>query len=126
MPCTDVPATSTHTICNPGKVVQQVHRCPTASGAAKATAALQKEEARLQRCAYEQEIEAFNKHRDRKIACITKKFGKTDRYICGVLCHKSFLKTTHTKNLCNVIKYDRTRPSKSFAKDHVSGQGGLL
>ncbi|KAJ7823991.1 hypothetical protein B0H14DRAFT_3469740 [Mycena olivaceomarginata] len=80
MPRTHVPATSTHAIRNPGKAVQQVRRRPTASGAAKATAALQKEEARLQRRAYEQEIEAFNEHCDREIARIAKKFGKTNRY----------------------------------------------
>ncbi|KAJ7722165.1 hypothetical protein B0H14DRAFT_3520404 [Mycena olivaceomarginata] len=81
MPRTHIPATSTHAIRNPGKTVQQVHRRPTASGAAKATASLKKEEARLQRRAYEQDIEAFNEHRDREIARITEKYGKTNRYV---------------------------------------------
>ncbi|KAJ7812660.1 hypothetical protein B0H14DRAFT_3478701 [Mycena olivaceomarginata] len=113
MACTHVSATSTHAIRNPGKAVQQVRRRPTASGAAKATAALQKEEARLQRRAYEQEIEAFNEHRDQEIARISKKFGKTDRYVRGVLCHKSFLKTTRKKNLRNAIKYDRALKARA-------------
>ncbi|KAJ7718181.1 hypothetical protein B0H14DRAFT_3521775 [Mycena olivaceomarginata] len=97
---THVSATSTHAIRNPGKAVQQVRRHPTASGTAKATAALQKEEARLQRRAYEQEIEAFNEHRDREIARISKKFGKTDRYVRSVLlellANKSLWTTTTT------------------------------
>jgi hypothetical protein len=113
MPRTHIPATSTHTIRNPGKAVQQVRRHPTASGAAKATAVLQKEEARLQRRAYEQEVESFNKHRDREIACIAKKFGKTDRYVRGVLCHKSSVKTTRRKNLRNAIKYDRALKARA-------------
>ncbi|KAJ7830494.1 hypothetical protein B0H14DRAFT_3464740 [Mycena olivaceomarginata] len=91
----------------------QVRRRPTASGAAKATAALRKEEARLQRCAYEQEIETFNEHRDREIARIAKRFGKTDRYVRGVLCHKSSFKTTRKKNLCNAIKHDRALKAKA-------------
>ncbi|KAJ7857953.1 hypothetical protein B0H14DRAFT_3447652 [Mycena olivaceomarginata] len=113
MPRTHVPATSTHAIRNPGKAVQQVRRRPTASGAAKATAVLQKEEARLQRRAYEQEVESFNEHRDREIARIAKKFGKTDRYVRGVLCHKSSVKTTRRKNLRNAIKYDRALKARA-------------
>ncbi|KAJ7898208.1 hypothetical protein B0H14DRAFT_2557248 [Mycena olivaceomarginata] len=113
MPRTHVPATSTHAIRNPGKAVQQVHRRPTASGAAKATVVLQKEEARLQRHAYEQEVESFNEHRDREIARIAKKFGKTDRYVRSVLCHKSSVKTTRRKNLRNAIKYDRALKARA-------------
>ncbi|KAJ7862672.1 hypothetical protein B0H14DRAFT_3444610 [Mycena olivaceomarginata] len=110
---TNAPATSTHAIRNPGKAVQQVRCRPTASGAAKATAALRKEEARLQRCAYEQEIETFNEHRDQEIALIAKRFGKTDRYVHGVLCHKSSFKTTRKKNLRNAIKHDRALKAKA-------------
>ncbi|KAJ7896326.1 hypothetical protein B0H14DRAFT_3425684 [Mycena olivaceomarginata] len=113
MPRTHVPATSTHAIRNPGKAVQQVHCRPTASGAAKATAVLQKEEARLQRRAYEQEVESFNEHRNREIARITKKFEKMDRYVRGVLCHKSSVKTTRRKNLRNAIKYDRALKARA-------------
>jgi hypothetical protein len=113
MPHTNIPATSTHAIRNPGKAVQQVHCCPTASGTAKATAALQKEEARLQRRAYEQEIESFNEHRDREIVRIAKKFEKTDRYIRSVLCHKSSFKTTRKKSLRNAIKYDRALKARA-------------
>ncbi|KAJ7813872.1 hypothetical protein B0H14DRAFT_3477509 [Mycena olivaceomarginata] len=103
----------THAIRNPGKAVQQVRHRPTASGAAKATASLKKEEARLQRRAYEQDIEAFNEHRDREIARIAKKYGKTDRYVRGVLCHKSSVKTTRRKNLRNAIKYDRALKARA-------------
>ncbi|KAJ7832648.1 hypothetical protein B0H14DRAFT_3463261 [Mycena olivaceomarginata] len=94
MPRANVPATSTHAIRNPGKAVQQ-------------------EEARLQRRTYEQEIESFNEHRDREITRIAKKFGKTDRYIRGVLCHKSFVKTTRRKNLRNAIKYNRALKARA-------------
>ncbi|KAJ7723595.1 hypothetical protein B0H14DRAFT_2641780 [Mycena olivaceomarginata] len=107
MPRTNVPATSTHAIRNPGKAVQQVRRCPTASGTAKATAALRKEEARLQRCAYKQEIKTFNEHRDREIARIAK------RYVRGVLCHKSSFKTTRKKKLRNAIKHDQALKAKA-------------
>ncbi|KAJ7823515.1 hypothetical protein B0H14DRAFT_3470033 [Mycena olivaceomarginata] len=68
MPRTHVSATGTHAICNPGKAVQQVRCRPTASGAAKATAALQKEEA------------SAAHHRDQEITRISKEFGKTDSY----------------------------------------------
>ncbi|KAJ7803077.1 hypothetical protein B0H14DRAFT_2613727 [Mycena olivaceomarginata] len=113
MPRTAVSATSTHAIRNPGKPVQQVRCQPTASGAAKATAALQKEEARLQRRTYEQEIEVFNEHRDREITRIANKFDKTNKYVRGVLCHKSVFKTARAKNLRNAIKHDRALKAKA-------------
>ncbi|KAJ7719765.1 hypothetical protein B0H14DRAFT_2642890 [Mycena olivaceomarginata] len=84
----------------PAKLFSKYAIAPTASGAAKATASLKKEEARLQRRAYEQDIEAFNEHRDREIARIAKKYGKTDRYV-------------REKNLRNAIKYDRALKARA-------------
>ncbi|KAJ7674281.1 hypothetical protein B0H14DRAFT_2656779, partial [Mycena olivaceomarginata] len=87
MPRTHVPATSTHAIRNPGKAVQQP----------KPRQPCEKEEARLQRRAYEQDIETFNEYRDREIARIS----------------KSSFKTTRKKNLRNAIKHDRALKAKA-------------